>query len=87
MGGMDMARKKFNKQSVPVKRTFEEAVKNFNQYCEKCKEPLEVIKFIQGNHKHQEVISATCFNRNFKDLGCKCEQYGIEIRFRYCRWF
>jgi len=85
-----MARKR-SKVKIPfipkLPRTLESAVENFHESCEKCKEPLSVIKFLQGGHKRQEVITATCFNKNFKDLGCRCEQYGMEIRFRYCQWF
>ena len=68
-------------------RTLETAIANFHEVCEKCKEPLEVIKFLQGGHKRQEVITATCFNKKFKDMDCKCENYCLPVIFRYCKWF
>ena len=76
-----------SKKPPNERRTIIEAMASFKETCERCNSPLEVIKFVQANHKRQEVITATCFNTNFKDLGVKCEHYGMEIRFRYCKWF
>ena len=54
---------------------------NFKDICEKCGEPLTVIKHRPKSHNHREVVAATCINTNFKGHGFKCELYLIEIRF------
>lgn len=77
-----------NKHNQPSeRRSIIEAMANFHENCEFCKSSLEVVKFVQANHKRQEVITATCFNTNFKDLGIRCELYAILVKFRYCKWF
>jgi hypothetical protein len=85
-----MARKRNRKKPFFIPqppRTLETAISKFDEYCEVCHQKLEVIKFKQGSKKHKEVITATCFNSDFHNLKRKCPQYGIEIRFRHCRWF
>ena len=76
-----------NKKIVSEKRTIDEAIINFGEDCEFCKHKLTVVKFKEANHKREEVITATCFNTNFKDWNVKCELYGILVKFRACRWF
>jgi hypothetical protein len=59
---------------------------NFSVTCDFCGQPLEVIKHRPKTDKKVEVVSATCTNDNYKELGCKCELYLIEIRFRCVSW-
>jgi uncharacterized cysteine cluster protein YcgN (CxxCxxCC family) len=59
---------------------------NFQEVCDFCGMPLEVVMHKAKNQKTGEVVTATCTNENFKGLGCKCELYLIQIRFRNTPW-
>ena len=77
--------KKKRKLNKPVvlfqKKDLEYYQQNFKHKCEKCGEILTVIKHRPKTHGHDEVVAATCFNKDFKGKGFKCDQYCVEIRF------
>lgn len=62
-------------------RTLEYYMENFKETCEKCGEPLTVIKHRPKSHVKREVVAAVCSNKEYKGNGFKCELYQVEIRF------
>ena len=62
-------------------RSLEYYMQNFKEFCEKCGEPLDVIKHRPKSQKYREAVAATCRNTNFKGNNRKCEFYQVEIRF------
>jgi hypothetical protein len=66
---------------VDHERSLEFYMENFKEFCEKCGEPLDVIKHRPRSNGHREVVAAVCSNKNYKGNNFKCELYQIEIRF------
>ena len=66
---------------VDHERSLEFYANNFKEFCEKCGEPLDVIKYRPKSNGHREVVAAVCRNQHYKGNGFKCELYQIEIRF------
>ena len=78
---MSRKRKSPQKPILFHKKDLEYYSHNFKETCEKCGDKLSVIKYRPKSHEHREVVSAVCYNTNFKGKGFKCDQYCIEIRF------
>ena len=84
-----MAKKKHKKTHDTQnrkKKDLEYYQEKFSEVCDFCGQPLDVIKHRSKTDKKGEVVSATCTNDNYKELGCRCQLYLIEIKFRATPW-
>ena len=80
-----MSKRKHKKQhdttNKKPKRNLEQFEEYFVEYCDFCGEQLSIIKYRHKTSTKREAVYATCFNDNFKNLGCRCERYAIEVLF------
>lgn len=63
------------------KHSLDYYMQNFHEVCERCGEPLSVIKHRPKSHNHREVVAAVCMNKNYKGNPFHCDLYQVEIRF------
>jgi hypothetical protein len=79
----EMKRRQQEKKPLVEKenRSLEYYMQNFKEVGEKCGNPLDVIKHRPKSKMHREVVAAVCSNKNYKDLGFRCDLYQVEIRF------
>lgn len=66
---------------TPHEHSLDYYMQNFHEICERCGEPLSVIKHRPKSHTHREVVAAVCINKNYKGNPYHCELYQVEIRF------